>query len=222
MTFFVQTVVQPSFVQTLTVYLLAVRRLLHDATGNIWTDAQLTDYINEGRNRVVGDTGCNRQLQKFSTTATQEVYSFSALPFGISTIDVLNVTLIWGNTRIVLDYKAFTAINAQLRAWMKFQSRPMVWSQYGQGSFFVAPIPDQIYQMEIDTVVLPGILVNPTDVDILVYPYTLPVAYYAAYLAKMNEQNSNEAKMFNDLYVENLRIALRSTMTRRIPSVYTN
>lgn len=221
MMFFLPAGAQPLPVpQTLALYILAVRRLLHEAVPNVYTDAQLTDYINEARNRVVGDTGCNRKLQLFSTVAGQEVNSFTALPYGASTIDVLNVTLIWGNSRIVLDYKPFTAINAQLRAWVQLQSRPVVWSQYGQGSFYVAPVPDQVYQMEIDTVVLPAPLINTTDVDILVYPYTLPVSYYAAYLAKMNEQMESESSFFYSKYIDNIKTALRSTVTRRIPSVY--
>lgn len=37
--------------------------MLHDAQANFWSDQELTDYINEARNRVSVDTGCTRSLQ---------------------------------------------------------------------------------------------------------------------------------------------------------------
>ena len=43
---------------TLSTYITQVRRLLHDVNANFWTDPELTDYINEARNRLVRDTGC--------------------------------------------------------------------------------------------------------------------------------------------------------------------
>jgi hypothetical protein len=48
---------------TLSSYITEVRRLLHDANGNFWSDTELTDNINDARERVVRDTGCLRTLQ---------------------------------------------------------------------------------------------------------------------------------------------------------------
>ena len=48
---------------TLSSYITSCRRLLHDAQANFWSDQELTDYINEARNRVSVDTGCTRSLQ---------------------------------------------------------------------------------------------------------------------------------------------------------------
>jgi len=47
---------------TLSSYLTAVRRLLHDANANFYTDQQLTDNINSARERVVRDTGALREI----------------------------------------------------------------------------------------------------------------------------------------------------------------
>jgi hypothetical protein len=52
---------------TLSAYITEVRRLLHDANGNFYTDQQLTDYINSSRERVVRDTGCLRTIQIVQT-----------------------------------------------------------------------------------------------------------------------------------------------------------
>ena len=47
---------------TLNSYITEVRRLLHDANANFWTNPELTDYINDARNRVAADTSCSRSL----------------------------------------------------------------------------------------------------------------------------------------------------------------
>ena len=52
---------------TLSSYLTEVRRLLHDANGVFWSDQELTDDINDARERVVRDTGCLRTLIVSST-----------------------------------------------------------------------------------------------------------------------------------------------------------
>src|SRR5690242_10405849 len=49
---------------TLQDYISQCRQLLHDANGNFWSNSDLTGYINDARNRVVGDTGCYRVLQQ--------------------------------------------------------------------------------------------------------------------------------------------------------------
>ncbi len=51
-------------------YLTQTRRLLHDASSQFWSDSELTDYINEARNKVVADTGCVRITVGTQATAT--------------------------------------------------------------------------------------------------------------------------------------------------------
>ena len=79
---------------TLSGYITEVRRLLHDATGVFWTDAELTDYINDARNRIVRDTGCLRYLAPSSVTTNVETLKVSSLSlpaYEDSILDVLNV-----------------------------------------------------------------------------------------------------------------------------------
>lgn len=278
---------------TLAQYITETRRLLHDATGKYWSDFELTDYINDARNRVVGDTGCNRQLQTIYLSTGLELYqygsvtgflvtsgghSYTAAPTVVFTggggsgaaavatltsgavteiaitnggsgytsapaisftgggggtgatatasflspitIDVLNISVIWGTMRVMLNYMAFTEFNAKLRVWQALTSRPAAFSMYGQQAAYLGPIPDQYYSSEWDTVILPAVLTAPTDADAILYPYTSPVAFYAAYKAKFKEQSYNEAKLFEDQYRQKVLEALRSTFTRRIPSAY--
>lgn len=277
---------------TLSSYLTEVQRLLHDANAVFWSTSELTDYINDARERVVRDTGCLRTLQITSTplsntgvvaipwsnglavtagefifsnifiyqvtvsgvlatdaapyptgtstfppstpftngTATLqyssncEIISLAALPNGIQTLDVLNVTLYWGNSRIPLRYLPWSNFNAQLRYWQNYVGRPICFSTYGQGQLYIGPVPDQSYAIEVDTVILPTALSlnNPTQVDSIVDPYTTPVAFYAAYKAKYKEQSYGEAEIYKQEYAKHVQAVLNSTYTRRIPDPYSS
>jgi len=280
---------------TLSTYLTQVQRLLHDANGVFWSESELTDYINEARERTVRDTGCLRTLQVTYTplsstgvAATQwaegttltagdfvfsgifiyqvitggtlgadvppypygnqayppsttftvpnsvgmvfqynspcEVINLGALPNALYTLDVLNVTLYWGNSRIPLRYLPWTNFNAQLRYWQNYVGRPVCFSTYGQGQLYIGPIPDQSYAIEVDTIILPTALsaTNPSVTDQIVDPYTTPVQFYAAYKAKYKEQSYGEAEIFKQEYAKHIQAAINSTFTRRIPDPYSS
>ena len=137
------------------------------------------------------------------------------------TIDVLNLNIYWGNSRIPLRYLAWTNFNAQLRYWQNYTGTPVAFSIYGNGQIYLGPVPDQAYTMELDTVILPTALVNLTDVETqLVDPYTTPVAFYACYKAKFREQAYGESEIFNQQYMSQAKSVLATTFTRRIPNPY--
>jgi hypothetical protein len=275
---------------TLSGYITEVRRLLHDANGNFYSDSELTDYINSARERVVRDTGCLRTIQVTQTplapvaSATQPVpwaattavnvgeYIFSnifiyqvttagvtgteppsypaygglyppstpfangtaqftyvgnveninyvALPQGINTLDVLNINLYWGNSRVPLQYLPWTQFNAQLRYWQNYIGRPVAFSIFGQSKIYLSPVPDQIYTVEIDTIILPTPLTTSNQADEIIDPYTNPVAFYAAYKAKYKEQSYGEAEIYKQEYVKQVQAVLSSVMTRRLPDPY--
>jgi hypothetical protein len=205
---------------TLSGYITQTRRLLHDVNANFWTDAELTDYINDGRNTLVRDTGCNRVLQNHTALYDVETIDFADLPEGVNTIDVLNVILYWGNTRIPLSYLPWTNFNAQMRYWQSYTGRPVAFSMYGPKKIFIGPKPDQNYQMELDTVVMVDPMVNGADVETLPTPFTEAVPFYAAYIAKYKEQSYGEAEIFKQEYSKHVLEALNTTFTRRLPTPY--
>jgi hypothetical protein len=207
---------------TLQTYITQCRRLLHDANANFWSDSELTDYINAARQRLVRDTGCLRTIQTVDTVTNQEVYQFSALPSGIQTMDILNINLYWGNTRIPLRYLPWTQFNAELRFWQNYIGRPIAFSVYGQQSFYLSPVPDQVYQMELDTIILPTDLVNTTDTDSIISPWTDPVAYYACHTAKFKEQSYGEAEIFLNQYKAKAMSVINTSFTRRMPDPYSS
>lgn len=205
---------------TLSSYITEVRRLLHDANGNFYSDSELTDYINNARNRLVRDTGVLRSLQSSSIATNAETLAFSSLPQGTKTLDVININLYWGNTRVPLRYLAWTDFNAQLRYWQNYTGRPVAFSMYGQQTIYFGPVPDQDYQLDVDTVIMPTDLVTGDEVDNIPDPYTSPVAYYAAYKAKFKEQSYGESQIFKQEYQRQVQAVLNSVFTRRMPNVY--
>jgi len=274
---------------TLSSYITEVQRLLHDANSVFWSTQELTDYINDARERVARDTGCLRTLQITATpisntgvaatiwtegatvtagefvfnnifiyevtvsgvlgttappypasgytfppstsftdgTATLQ-YSGPAeiIPYGIltngTTLDILNVNIYWGNSRIPLRYLPWSNFNAQLRYWQNYVGRPVCFSVYGQNTIYIGPVPDQAYVVEIDSTILPTSLssTNPNVTDQITDPYTTPVAFYAAYKAKYKEQSYGEAEIYKQEYLKQVNAVLNSTFTRRIPDPY--
>jgi hypothetical protein len=276
--------------QTLQGYITEVRRLLHDANANFYTNSQLTDYINGARKRVVRDTGCLRDVQTttipcapvaggatpniwseglvvntndyvFSNiyiykvtsggilgtqappypsgtyvyppstpftdgTATLqyagkcELIPYASLPKGVNTLDVVNINLYWGNSRIPLRYMPWTDFNARLRYWQNYVGTPIAYSIYGQSTIYIGPIPDQSYTLDLDTVLLPEDLVNLTDEDSIDEPYSSPVKFYAAYTAKYYEQSFGEAEIYLGQYKQQVQAVQASVYTRRMPDPY--
>lgn len=205
---------------TLSGYITEVRRLLHDANGNFYSDSELTDYINSARERVVRDTGCLRTLQSFTLTTNQESYSYASLPNGSNTLDVININVYWGNSRTPLRYLPWTDFNAQLRYWQNYIGLPIAFSIYGQNTIYFGPVPDQNYVCEFDTVILPNALQSDSTVEQLRDPYTVPVAYYAAHKAKFKEQSFGESEIFKQQYENHVRNVLSTVFTRRLPTPY--
>jgi hypothetical protein len=201
-------------------YITECRRLLHDANGNFYSDSELTDYINQGRTRLVRDTGCLRTYQTSSVAQDQEILLTSSLPSGSNTLDIINFNLIWGNTRIALQYMPFTDFNARLRYYQNYTGRPIAYSMYGQTSIYLGPVPDQTYTVELDTVVMPVALTTLSPTETIPDPYTTPVAFYASYKAKHKEQAFGEAEIFNQEYKNQVRAVLSSVFTRRITTPY--
>ena len=207
--------------QTLNDYIWFTRRLLHDANANFWTDQELTVDINGARQRLVRDTGCKRVLQTSQVVYNQEKYDFVGLPQGDQTMDVLTINLYWGTTRVPLIYKPWTQFNAELRYYQQYIGQPIAFSMYGTNSFYIGPLPDQTYTIELDTVVRPVDLVALDDLELDIKdPWYEPIPFYAAYTAKFKEQSYGEAEIFRQQYIQKCQNLLATTFTRRMPMPY--
>jgi hypothetical protein len=208
-------------------YITQVRRLLHDKNGQYWSDTDLTDYINEARNRVCKDSRCLRINAEGIVTLTQgvEKYPLSSVVLpsyasGWTIIDVMGVTVLWGTTRIKLAYLNWSRFDAQFRYWSNMQSRPICFSRMGTLDVYVGPVPDQSYTSDWDLACIPPALSSDSTPEPIAEPFTTPVKYYAAYLAKFQEQALGEAKMFGDMYTGQIRKESSAYMGRVIEQPY--
>lgn len=212
---------------TLQTYITQVQRLLHDPNANFWPVSELTDYVNDGRNRIAQDTKCLRQLAtSIYLTAGTELYTVQSMvalatpPITNSVVDVMGISIYWGNKRYKLLYKSFTELDALARAWQLYQDRPAVFTRMGSLSVYVAPVPDQNYQTDWDVAILPTAMVNLTDSEVIPPPFQDPVQYWAAFRAKFKEQALGECKIFKDEYARQGLMAQRAFMTRVIANPY--
>ena len=212
---------------TLQSYITQVQQLLHDPNANMWSVSELTTYINDGRNRIAQDAKCLRQLATtINLTAGQELYNVAtavaaaSVPIINPVVDVMGITLYWGNSRFKMNYWAFTPFDAQFRAWQLYQSRPVAFTRMGSLNIYVGPIPDQNYITDWDVAVYPTPMALTTDVETIPQPFQDPVQYWAAFRAKFKEQSLGEAKIFKDEYAAQGKAALRAFMTRIIQNPY--
>jgi hypothetical protein len=275
-------------------YVIQVQRLLHDAAGQFTSVAEIGDYVNAARIRVVRDTGCYRLLQTLFLSTGVEVYPFGgvsgfqitapgtgyvtapavtiaspgvtggvtatavatvtggavtdivvtnpgtlyqtapAVTFGgpgvgaaatayfinSSTIDCVNLTLYWGNTRRVLAYREWSTFNALARGWVGYLGMPSLFSIYGYTQTYIAKIPDQAYKADFDSVQQPPPLVDNSTLEVIPIVMQDPVQYFAAHLAKIKAQKWQEADMFYQRYNNEVIKAINSAFTRRLKYPY--
>lgn len=162
-------------------------------------------------------------VANLETTTAVEKYAFptvavsaNATVYNLPAMDVLNVAVLQGSVRYVMRYKPWSQFNALLRSMVNFQQLPRYYSVTGQNTVWLAPIPDQTYIMEMDVVYGPPTLVNGTDDDTQVYPFTEPVPYYAAYLAFLGKRRIDVANQMLELYQQRIAEAIHAGQRRRI------
>jgi hypothetical protein len=138
------------------------------------------------------------------------------------TFDCVNLTVYWGNSRAVLSSKPWSVFNAQGRAWVQYLGLPTWVSVYNYTQLYVAKIPDQTYQCDADTILLPVPLVVDSDLEVIPPVLQDPIQYFAAYLAKVKSQKWGEADAFYQRYDREILKAINSSYTRRIAAPYFN
>lgn len=213
---------------TLSDYLTELRDLLHDASDQYWSEAFKIRKINRAIQQRDLDTGGIRRLGTFTLTTNQTTYTFTDLSTAFTSptaniFDVVSITLLYNGFRILLDTYSYTEL-VSVPGYLAYTStydRPAAWSRYGDQSVIIAPAPSTTYQIEIDALVYssPALLAATTDADILAFPYTEPVPWYAAFLCKQNERQYDEAEFFKGEY-ERAITQINAARTGMTPSMY--
>lgn len=138
--------------------------------------------------------------------------------FNLATYDVLDVHIIWGGTRYTPRWYPWSLFSRRLRSYTTSQNRPMGWATFGLTQIYIGPLPDQTYQADVDTVILPTDISGGT-VDPIPPVVQDPIKFYAAYLAKNNAQQFGEAESFRGQYMKRL-LEVAQPYTRRMGNIY--
>lgn len=200
-------------------YLDELRDLLHDPNDRVWTVVQKANYINHAMRQRDLDTGTQRSTLSFTLTSGVGTYTFAQVGSGLI-YDVFSITLIFGSLRCVLDNPSLTDLNIYYRPFTTQLGWTAGWAKQGPSTVIFGPTPSTAFVTEWDVAVYSTPLILLTDTDPLPYPYTKPVPFYAAHLAKINErQHADEAMEFLADYERELGVST-SARSPRIPNAY--
>lgn len=187
----------------LAAYLTQTGRLLQNpgAPTPLYSPTDLTSYINTSRGQLAGDSETIRFLATITTVPGQRNYNFSSLNLGVSATNGIQGVL---NVRRIMYGVGSGQRWIRPRSWPWFDlyklntpvppsGAPTVWAQYAQGStgsFYLDPIPDIPYSLQLDCVCYPIPLVTDGTVEAIPYIWTDAVPFFAAYYALLSSQTS--------------------------------
>lgn len=155
---------------------------------------------------------------------------------GLMINDILTMTVLWNGPpsalAITFDWLPFSAFQAFCRAYRATFSNPGAYTvHYGTTSptmqtgdaraFYLYPIPNQPYYLEMDVAVLPNNLVTISDVDYqIVPPWNDAVQYFAAHLAFLSLQQYAQSGVMKGLYDGRCKELPATGYARRVHSFY--
>lgn len=184
-------------------YVAQVQSLLDDAAAAEYTTGNLTTFINDARVQIAGASESIRTLAAIQLTAGVQNYSYTAFAVPPPTGAAGVLALRKGRVLNGGDWQEIIS-----REWEVFFSYQLTGSNAGRtgvpsvfaeqtpgvaGTFYVNPIPDVTYQAQFDVVAYPIPLASDVDPEIIPYPWTEAIQYFAAYLAYLSRQREADA-----------------------------
>jgi len=128
---------------------------------------------------------------------------------GANAVALIGVTLYWGASRIKLVPMPWTTFDRQMRPWSNYQGQPRAFCRFNGSTIYIGPNPDQPYVTDWDTTYdttdLPS---DDSGTENMPLAMQTPVAYYAARLAKYNEQSMGESDRFLELYKHEMQMSM--------------
>lgn len=209
-------------------YTTLTRRLITDPNGQYWSPQEITDDINQARVRIAADTKCLRQLVTgINLVANQEIYPIVATinggtppNLGLQVIEIIGVTIYWGNMRVKCQNRSFTEQDAKLRLYQNYITRPGSLAIQGGNNAWLNPMPDQSYVSDWDVVLVPTPLTSSSSPEVLPVVFQTPVPFWAAHLAKFSEQSINESNIFYNKYLTERQAASWAFLSSRWRDAY--
>jgi hypothetical protein len=192
----------------LTAYVQQVQRLVNDPTGQFYNPTDLAVYVNLARGTIATQAECLVANGTLSTVNGTQTYALSSLagPAGlISAVNVRSVRSVIAGVGRMLDARPWPWFNTYQLTGLNLGSAgpPTVWSQQTQGvqgSLWFSPTPNGTVALTVEAAWIPIPLVNDSTVEVLSYPWTDAVPYFAAYLAYENAQRLDDAKRMQGLF----------------------
>lgn len=197
----------------LTFYQTQVERLLQNplASPNLYALSDLTAYINTARGQLALETGCVRALIPLSTVnGTQQYPLINLTPAPSGFGPIVNVQSayyapagtgnVYLNPRLWTFFETFFLCQAPAPV-----GNPTDWTQYSTGEtgiIFLYPTPNSVFQIYLDAMCTPAALTTDASIDAIPYPYSDAVPYFAAYLAYLSAQRTEDANSMLEKYNE--------------------
>lgn len=218
---------------TITEYLTRTKQLLQNpgsAASKLFSDALLTDAINHSRSQIAGEGECVRNYATIPAATNARSLNFSAIALAAPTTGIAGVL----NVRQALVQLGDGSSWMQPRPfpWFTFYrlnvivpptGLPAEWSQFGQGvtgSIYIDPLPDQDYVLNLDCVCYPEDLTDDADTEVLPYPWTDCVPFYAAYYAYLGAQRVADADKIYQRYEQYMTRARNMSNPDVVPQAY--
>ena len=218
-------------------YIDSTRTFLRDylsggsVSSQFFTDAQVIKWVNQGRADVVRDSNCCREVALLPLSMGVERYSRSGMVTALlnqgtsasAIYGVIGCVLEWTpSLKFALDRLAYAQFSAYYRAIPTFQSFPIKYCEYAQ-NIYVAPVPNQSYTLEVDTLYLPTKLVATTDQETSLYdPWIDLVPIKAAKWLKWFQQSFQESDQIEKIYQQEFYAKQQSAPAFSVPSEYDN
>ena len=109
------------------------------------------------------------------------------------------------------------------RTFLGTISEPGWWSQFNEGpigSVYLAPIPSQALPMEVDLTCIPENLQTDNDPEIIPYPWTDAVSFYAAVLCLLQQQRTQDAQAMAQAFNSEMPFAASVVCPQMIQTAY--
>lgn len=198
-------------------YVTRTQRLLQNpapAVG-LYATTLINDYVNIARKQLAGEAQCIRRIGTISTVVGQREYSFVNISVGVPATtgiagpyNVRRINYGIGDGQQYITPRPWEwfdqyCLNNPVpinQAGTPGSRPPTSWSQYGQGSaaptggssqsgsFYLDPIPDDVFTLYCDCVCYPITLADNSTVEAIPYPFTDAVPFFATYYALLSSQ----------------------------------
>jgi hypothetical protein len=196
----------------LTAYQTNTKNLLQNPSSptTLYDTTSLNTWINLARGQLAGESQCIRFYGTIATVSGQRAYNFSSIATGTpatngirGVIHVRAITVNSGTGQFWLYPRPFEWFMLyHMNNSVPNSGLPTTWAQYAQGSagtstgsgssgsFYLDPIPDAIYTLNLDCVCYPIALTDDTTVEAIPYLWTDSVPFFAAYYALLSAQTN--------------------------------